>query len=257
MNRGLLGFPRRRLIDRSLLGYPLGDPLYDSRMPPVGGMIAWWDASDSATIEIASGNDVSSWLDKSGNSYHQEQATGSLQPWWGTRFINGLDTMEFFGDADVDHFDGLPLANSHVVTTYLVGMYDSFPTGTGVPFSSSAGDGLELRLNQAGNGLFNTLQANVSVLHSGVAIPAASTPFAFCQRLDPSTIYHDLLGGTPSSVGDATALTGTGTRIGVDQTGTETWDGLIGEIIRYPSCHTDQEVAIMLQWLKHRWGLAG
>jgi len=44
----------------------------------LSGLVLWVDASDSSTITIATG--VSQWDDKSGNSNHLTQSSGSLQP---------------------------------------------------------------------------------------------------------------------------------------------------------------------------------
>jgi len=58
----------------------------------------WFDASDEATITEVGGF-VSQWDDKSLNSYHVTQPTGSLQPLTGTRQLNGRNVIEFQGYA--------------------------------------------------------------------------------------------------------------------------------------------------------------
>jgi hypothetical protein len=60
--------------------------------------VLWFDASDSASITIATG--VSQWNDKSGNDYHLVQATTSEQPAVLSEELNGLDVVSFDGSSD-------------------------------------------------------------------------------------------------------------------------------------------------------------
>ena len=61
--------------------------------------IAWYDASDVSTIsETASA--VSQWDDKSGNSNHVTQGTGTKQPETNTRTVNSLNVIDFDGTDD-------------------------------------------------------------------------------------------------------------------------------------------------------------
>lgn len=72
--------------------------------PPAGAwspldlpsLVAWYDASDTATI-TSSGGAVSQWDDKSGNGYHLTQATGAMKPTTGSTTQNGLNTVSFDG----------------------------------------------------------------------------------------------------------------------------------------------------------------
>lgn len=61
----------------------------------ISGLAVWLDASDAATITIATG--VSAWADKSGNSNNATQATGSAQPTVQTAAQNGKNTLRFTG----------------------------------------------------------------------------------------------------------------------------------------------------------------
>lgn len=58
------------------------------------GLEGWYDSSDLSTITEVNGA-VSQWDDKSGNSRHLKQATGSAQPTTGSRTQNGLNAMDF------------------------------------------------------------------------------------------------------------------------------------------------------------------
>jgi hypothetical protein len=60
------------------------------------GLVAWYDASDPATIhEDDNAGFVSAWDDKSGNDRHMVNATAATQPSIGDVTINGLNTISF------------------------------------------------------------------------------------------------------------------------------------------------------------------
>lgn len=88
---------------------------------------AWYDASDKSTITETSGS-VSQWNDKSGNSRHAIQGTGSLQPKTGIATISGLNAIDFDGIDDyLQH--GTPLDFADGIT--IVSVYQAV---TGRPF---------------------------------------------------------------------------------------------------------------------------
>lgn len=62
----------------------------------VSGLEAWWDASDSTTITLNSGN-VSQWSDKSGKGNHLVQVNAIAQPAYSTstNTINSRNTITF------------------------------------------------------------------------------------------------------------------------------------------------------------------
>jgi hypothetical protein len=63
----------------------------------ISGLVAWYDASDTATI-TESGGAVSQLNDKSGNGFHLTQGTGAVQPTTGTRSIGGLNVLDCADD---------------------------------------------------------------------------------------------------------------------------------------------------------------
>ncbi len=64
----------------------------------------WFDGSDSASI-TASGGFISQWADKSGNSRHLTQASGTNQPQVSAAAVNGLDAVTFGGVDDYMTYD--------------------------------------------------------------------------------------------------------------------------------------------------------
>lgn len=62
----------------------------------ISGLEAWYDASDTATITDAGSGAVSAWADKTGN-HNLAQASSGSRPVTGTRTINGLNVVDFYG----------------------------------------------------------------------------------------------------------------------------------------------------------------
>ena len=60
----------------------------------------WLDASDTATITLVSGTNVSEWRDKSGNGRHATQATSANQPTYTSNSQNGYGIISFDGGTD-------------------------------------------------------------------------------------------------------------------------------------------------------------
>lgn len=75
--------------------------IYSAAFDPstITGLQAWWDASDASTITESSGS-VSQVDDKSGNSNHLTQSTGSSQPSLVSAAQNGLSVLRFDGFND-------------------------------------------------------------------------------------------------------------------------------------------------------------
>jgi len=89
----------------------------------ISGIELWLDASDTSTITDSSGS-VSQWDDKSGNSRHAVQGTGSAQPSTGVATINSKNAIRFDGTTDfMQATPALGTANEFtwlIVATYQV-----------------------------------------------------------------------------------------------------------------------------------------
>lgn len=84
--------------DPSATQFPIPEP------PPAGwsptdeaSLIAWYDATDAATITEIAGA-VSQWNDKSGNDYHLTQSLADRRPVISAAAINGQNALSFVGD---------------------------------------------------------------------------------------------------------------------------------------------------------------
>lgn len=108
-------------------------------------LVAWWDASDLATI-TESGGSVSQWDDKSGNGHHLVQETGSAQPTTGARTQNGRNVLDFDGVTDEFVYNGFNLAQPF--TIYLALIID---TQRGQAFVGGSGSRFAGQRTDAGN----------------------------------------------------------------------------------------------------------
>jgi len=80
-------------------GIPAFTPAADT------GLLGWFDAADAATI-TASGNSVTEWADKAGNGA-LAQTSPAFQPVTGQRSQNGLNMLDFGGNAFLTRSDVL------------------------------------------------------------------------------------------------------------------------------------------------------
>jgi len=76
----------------------------------ISGLALWLDASDATTINAGSPSDndaVSTWADKSGNSYNATQATSLFRPVYKTNIQNSLAVVRFDGTSDAQFLNVL------------------------------------------------------------------------------------------------------------------------------------------------------
>lgn len=212
-------------------------------------LVAWWDASDPATI-TAAGGAVSQWNDKSGNGNHVAQGTAGSEPTTGTRVINGRNALDFDG---VD--DGLNGSNggllTDVFTAIAVIVPDAVAAGTAIGTSDSVGVfPLTLAGGQAG------VSRGVSFL--GSTNPPTVAPGVACvltTRYSGTDILYDVRkdGGPWGSTGAFGAIP-RGVCIANGGPGINFFDGLIGEILLCSTARPDADCANAEAYLKAKWG---
>jgi hypothetical protein len=224
--------------------------------PPVSGYLAWYDASDSASI-THSGGAVSQWNDLSGNGYHLTQDTDVNKPTTGTRTINGRNAIDFVeagANSDVLNSTAFPIT-AQPFTICAVVLCDSVPGTTNRYFDGFDGTlGRALFYVNAGTWrvnagtAVNTTKAPVTgtaVRHSVVFNGASS---AFYENgtqhggtLNPGTggIYDIDIGGARDNATDLV------TNIN--------WDGLVAEWILYPSALSTADRQSVEDYLKTKW----
>lgn len=92
-----------------------GPPPFD---PATLSPLAWYDASDTATLTVAS-NLVSQWNDKSGNGYNLTQGTSVERPDSGLTTRNGLNVVDFDGAASMQAATAANWTSLHTSTAGL------------------------------------------------------------------------------------------------------------------------------------------
>jgi len=85
---------------------PFGPPVAEFSPLDIPNLLAWYDATDPASITETSG-DVSNWADKSGNGLDVAETINP--PKTGTATINGLNAIEFNGGGDTLTRSAYPL----------------------------------------------------------------------------------------------------------------------------------------------------
>ena len=95
--------------------------------------IAWYDATDTATITAPVSGSVSQWKSKAGTS-HMLQATPTKQPKTGTNQINGLNSIAFDGVDDALKTASNPFGAS-ISNAMMMGVFNIGTIDTGTLFS--------------------------------------------------------------------------------------------------------------------------
>lgn len=259
----------------------------------VSGLAAWYDASDSTTLTIATG--VSQWRDKSGNGRTLRQSTGNNQPLSTSRTLNGRTVLDFDGTNDVlSYVDGsaVPIYDINIFTpraTSIFGVVATDTTGsvrdvlglqrtgknsndTGVyvrrhtnlsgsiEFAAGAGDSTSNDQSSKNNirGFANT---STSAMVVSVTLSAsASTYEAQLNGTTQSlTLRYGSLGISgfmQEGSGNHTLDIGTTRNASNALSSTSYWDGIIGEILIYTRAVTSAERTTITRYLGSKWGIS-
>ena len=218
---------------------------------PVGSPQAWYDASDTSSLTIVS-NKVSQWNDKSGSGFHLSQGTAANRPLYDAtpRFINGVICLEF---TTAEFMTSSCPADSHTSTTFIAGLVDTVSAARTLVGDNSPGGGNEIRLDTSARPTI--LKSGVATLFTPKLALGPTKTFALVEILASSTIDVGT-GGSRDTVSDSTAFTaGRTLKIGKDQSGTVSWDGLIAEFIRYSTTLSDSDIRSNMLYLINKWAI--
>ena len=97
--------------------------------------VFWYDPSDASTITL-SGSNVTSVTDKSGNNYTLTPEVGLNPPLIGTRFLNGMNVLEWTGDNCLENTSfaynqsATPLNFAFIVYHDTIGVQEFYFSGT-------------------------------------------------------------------------------------------------------------------------------
>lgn len=230
-------------------------------------LVAWYDASDAATI-TQSGGAVSAWNDKSGSGYHLLQGTGTNQPAYSaTGFQSNSPGITFDG---VDNY--LSAASATIGTTAVSGfIFAQFNIGSNLnllgyqasgdagPFSANS---VILFENQASTSLRTYWKGS----QRAIAVPLATPPPASSYLSGSSyhrmatvadgtndTIYLDNA-YTTAAVSTTGTLNTPGTiLVGARSGGGQPWSGPVSDILILNRAATAPERAQIDNYLMRHW----
>ncbi len=241
----------------------------------IAGLKAWYDASDTATISLAS-SEVTQWNDKSGNAYHLTQGTSARRPLSGVDTLNSKNVLTFDGN-DVlvasTASNWTFLNNSTGATIFVTAYYNTsavqtiiFDTSTattgavGVSAFRGSNDKLGAFVVYGSGGNYVSLDSNLQTLTD-------NTAYYWSMKLDNSNataasrIKARVNGGaeqgantwtnTPSSANPAQPLF-----LGsYDTAGNGGFQGRIAEVIMYSGILSETDITNVNAYLASKWAL--
>jgi hypothetical protein len=246
--------------------------------PNITGLAIWHDPSDTSSITHGGANDVTQIDDLSGNGLHAT-SSGSSSPTTNTRTINGLNGLDFDGGSDslAGATTGITITGAGGITIFVVIHQDSTaPASQGIMhFVNNIGTAdligvlLELRTNKYamawGEGETGSATGKEwTSLHESSGTAQTTTPVLLTARL--STAAQTLRkNGTAISL-TSLATSGSPTFMqnlgGADlnnvigkRSGTERFNGIVGEVIVYDSALSDANRDEVETYLMDKWGL--
>lgn len=221
----------------------------------ISGLVAWYDASDAASI-TASGGLVSQWNDKSGHGYHLTQATGVQQPTTGTRTQNGLNVLDFTGRPDWLASATAPMSPT-TQSLFIVTRFDSL-AGQHTLVDGDGSGALDIRTNGTA---FETLKGAFGNIGNGYSAAAFSTATAYLighQFRDASNgndLTYNVNGTTETDSTHGQTLTaGRHLRVGLNSAAIESHDGWIAELLYYQPSISGVDTTTVIGYLKTKWG---
>ncbi len=232
--------------------------------PTNAGPLAWYDASDAATITQAGGA-VSKWSDKVGTA-HMVQATPSMQPITGSapNQINGLNTIAFDGISHALKTVTNPFGGS-ISNAMLIGVFNvsSINTGTPTLFSLSGSGADANRWQSHAPWIEGTLYFDCGGINPPNRISAASGFAAnqtkllgyYCSTtdsvqqvwVDGTNLVSDASGHTVSAVG--------GIAFGSDGTASNFDNCRMGEVMVINGTVSATNRQKLEGYLANKWGL--
>lgn len=211
--------------------------------------VAWYDASDTATI-TASSNRVSQWNDKSGNGNHLTQASGSLQPQSGINTLNSLNTVTL---DTVTRYMSASFSASQPITVYAVYHLTDFTGGAFDRYFDGGGSGSRIILYVTGTPTWHVnagSDADTGLAEGGTGDRNQVTVFngASSEFWQNGTQY----GGT-LSVGTGGIVTTL--LIGGDGAGATGIVGNLGELVFQAGAGSSTDRANWAAYTLAKWGL--
>ena len=215
---------------------------------------AWFDAADADTI-IAPSNQVSSWLDKSGNAKNATQAISFNQPLTNQTTLNGKNLLSFNGTSQFLTTPAIDFA-ANALTMIAVakgvsgGSYRRIATGIVDQnyFFGSLGSNYATFF---GNGL---LWNNITVNTPTTEVHTTHKILSVIQNGNNNSYVNNTALDVKTS--DAMAANNIAMRVGTNDILNQFWSGTIGELIVYKRALSLTELQTLTRYLSNKWGIA-
>ena len=213
-------------------------------------LAAWWDASDSSTLTLNSGN-VEEWRDKSGNGWHVSHPDPALRPALATAAVNGKNAVRWPSSVNAKALYNTSTNQFKCAEFYAVIKYPSTTTALydypGLFSAKNNGNSAWIALEYAGLNEFVDVHFTAMYLNGGSTNRILS-PF---PEIGSVCLIRAIAGGS------GFVTTTSGISIGMDRDYGNLyrgWHGDVCEIRAYETNLTNAENADLVSELRTKWG---
>lgn len=231
----------------------------------VAGLVAWYDAADTATITDAGSGAVSAWADKSSSGFNLSQGTAAARPTTGINTQNGRNVLTFDGG---DVLSGLAAISTSNATAFVAGVEASEVSNAGL-FALYPSTGSDFQSDNAyvltTSGTGNLFDGNASQYNSAAAFAGAgvmtAAAYAFRKSGDNWSVWRNLTAGGsaiasgPTSYGNSTGILIGGRFLSGAISGAARLNGRIFEVIAYSTALSTSDREDVTNYLTAKWGL--
>jgi len=207
----------------------------------------WYDASDITTITKDGSDRVSQWDDKKGDE-NLLQATGGTQPLWLSASQNGLDTIDFVSDRQMQVTDGTIVVQPQ--SFYIVFEFPAINNTTTMRFFNNETNDQQL------------LHSGVSdriTIDSGIAltfVEALSTTWVIARIIFNGASSSLFIDGVSKISGDTGTDSADGMVVMGSQVPGDFGQSDVGEMLRYDAVLSSDDNASVMTYLADRWGIS-
>jgi hypothetical protein len=205
----------------------------------IASLNGWWDANDSATITLNSGN-VSQINDKSSSGFHLSQSTAARQPAYVTNSLNGKAGLNYGESGNANSLNRTISTTTlkefvFVASRAATGNFSGYP---GLMHSSQVLAGQDGSGSIYANNLFSLISIN-NVSYGGNSVTAAmASPFLIRTTASGAA--------TTSSIWLGQWINNT----------TRGWGGVIYEAMTFGSELSASEFSSVRKYVASKWGIS-
>lgn len=212
------------------------------------GCNLWLDATDAATITEVSGA-ISQWDDKSGNNYNVSQSDATKRPTNGGS-INGLNAIDLGGGINKKRLVTTTASNNNWQDVYMTLRWDgssSFNWANIITALNSTGTSFGIGLTGYANTnrFYNYTWSNNIYINN--VLTSFTTPVI--------GVGNPLNSNALLSFSANNAINVNGFGVGGGRNNDDSWYGVIGEVVAFPTKLNATDRATMNTYLTNKWGL--